>query len=295
MPEGEPGTVSAAAVAKDMLHSFPNVRICLMVGIGGGVPSKRHDIRLGDVVVSAPRDGAGGVFQYDFGKTIQGRAFQQTGFLNKPPTVLLTAVTGIRARYEIQPHQIAETIENILNKHKQLRKRYGRPEPNSDRLYHAGFAHTDGEANCTESCGDDSSILITRTQRGEFDENPAIHYGLIASGNQMMEDASIRDELAKERDILCFEMEAAGLMNHFPCLVIRGICDYADSHKNKEWQGYAAMTATAYAKDLLSLITPKQIKKIQLDEQEIEVNGFIEDLTLAYNLVAPTTHQRSGF
>ena len=45
-------------------------------------------------------------------------------------------------------------------------------------------------------------------------------------------------------------MEAAGFMNHFPCLVIRGICNYCDSHKHKGWQDYAAMVAAAYAKDL---------------------------------------------
>ncbi|OJJ79090.1 uncharacterized protein ASPGLDRAFT_1070745 [Aspergillus glaucus CBS 516.65] len=83
------------------------------------------------------------------------------------------------------------------------------------------------------------------------EDNPAIHYDLIASANQLMKDASIRDRLAAEKDVLCFEMEAAGLMNHFPCLVICGICDYSDSHKNKDWQGYAAMTAAAYARDLL--------------------------------------------
>ena len=66
-----------------------------------------------------------------------------------------------------------------------------------------------------------------------------------------MEDALIRDVLVKEQNVLCFEMEAAGLMNHFPCLVVRGICDYSDSHKHKEWQGYAAMVAAAYAQDLL--------------------------------------------
>ena len=74
-----------------------------------------------------------------------------------------------------------------------------------------------------------------------------------------MKDASVRDRLAAEKDVLCFEMEAAGLMNHFPCLVIRGICDYSDSHKNKEWQGYAAMAAAAYAKDLLCRIPPNRI------------------------------------
>ena len=93
-----------------------------------------------------------------------------------------------------------------------------------------------------------------------MEDNPAIHYGLIASGNQLMKNALVRDRLTAEKEVLCFEMEAAGLMNHFPCLVIRGICDYSDSHKNKEWQGYAAMAAAAYAKDLLCRIPPNKVE-----------------------------------
>jgi hypothetical protein len=76
-----------------------------------------------------------------------------------------------------------------------------------------------------------------------------------------MKDALIRDKLTSQKDVLCFEMEAAGLMNHFPCLVLRGICDYADSHKNKAWQGYAAMVAAAYAKDLLHRIVPQHVEQ----------------------------------
>ncbi|KAF6782913.1 Kinesin light chain 5, partial [Colletotrichum sojae] len=79
-------------------------------------------------------------------------------------------------------------------------------------------------------------------------------------GNQLMKDARIRDTLVAERNVLCFEMEAAGLMNYFPCLVIRGICDYSDSYKNKEWQGFAAMMVVAYARDLLHQIAPTSIK-----------------------------------
>jgi nucleoside phosphorylase len=75
-----------------------------------------------------------------------------------------------------------------------------------------------------------------------------------------MKDALVRDMLRAEKDVLCFEMEAAGLMNHFPCLVIRGICDYSDSHKNKAWQGYAAMAAAAYTKDLLYRIAPSRVE-----------------------------------
>ena len=99
-----------------------------------------------------------------------------------------------------------------------------------------------------------------RPPRNDEVDDPMVHYGLIASANQVMKDALIRDRLSEEKGVLCFEMEAAGLMNHFPCLVIRGICDYSDSHKNKEWQGYAAMTAAAYAKDVLSHVHPTQLE-----------------------------------
>ena len=71
--------------------------------------------------------------------------------------------------------------------------------------------------------------------------------------------ADRQDSRAELGGVLCFEMEAAGLMNSFPCLVVRGICDYADSHKNKRWQGYAAGAAAAYAKEVLSVIPPAEV------------------------------------
>ncbi|KAH8727996.1 ankyrin repeat-containing domain protein [Phaeosphaeriaceae sp. PMI808] len=261
LPNREYGTSSAARVASRMLLSFPSVRIGLMVGIGGGAPSRKHDIRLGDIVVSATRDGKGGVFQYDFGKTIQGQGFQTTAFLNQPPEILRTAMSGLMAQYEFEGHQLDEAINNILEKRQRLRKKYKRPDPSSDRLYQSTVVHpAENETTCIAVCGNDPSQLISRPERAEEEDNPAIHYGLIASANQLMKDALVRDRFAAENDVLCFEMEAAGLMNHFPCLVIRGICDYSDSHKNKEWQGYAAMAAAAYAKDLLRRIAPNKVE-----------------------------------
>ncbi|GJN78673.1 hypothetical protein PLIIFM63780_002182 [Purpureocillium lilacinum] len=129
LPDGEYGISSAAGVAKDMLHSFPNVRIGLMVGIGGGAPSRKHDIRLGDIVVSAPRDGRGALFQYDFGKAIQGQDFQETALLNQPPTVLRTTVSGLKAQYEAEGHRLGEVIDDILEKKPRLRSKYKRPDP----------------------------------------------------------------------------------------------------------------------------------------------------------------------
>ena len=264
LPDGEYGTASAASVARDMLHSFPNVRIGLMVGIGGGEPSSKHDIRLGDIVVSAPRNGKSGVIQYDFGKTIQDQSFLTTGVLDQPPTVLRTAVSGLRAQYESEGNQIQECVQKVLEDKTRLQKKYGRPSEDSDRLYLSSVVHPAGnEEDCTEACDIDTSALVIRNMRAKNEDNPAMHYGLIASANKLMKDAIVRDKLAKESGVLCFEMEAAGLMNHFPCVVIRGICDYSDTHKNKHWQGYAAMAAAAYAKDLLCRIPPNKIEHEQ--------------------------------
>jgi nucleoside phosphorylase len=206
------------------LCCFPQELILL----GGGVPSERHDIRLGDVVVSAPRDGKGDVFQYDFGKTMQGRSFPHTRFLNQPPTALRTALTGLQAQYKRKGHHIESTINSILNRNPGLRQKYRRPLGNADTLFRAEVVHN--PKGCAEFCAKNPSNIIQRRARTTNEPNPAIHYGLIASANQVRKDAMVRDQLAAENDILCFEMEATGLMNQFPCLLIRGICDYSDSH-----------------------------------------------------------------
>jgi nucleoside phosphorylase len=170
-------------------------------------------------------------------------------------------MSGLRAHYESEDHRFDEIINSILEKKPRLRKKYKRPDLSSDRLYRPGITHSaDGEESCAAVCGDDSINLILRPERSENEDNPAIHYGMIASANRLMKDALIRDKLAAEKDILCFDMEAAGLMNHFPCLVIRGVCDYSDSHKNKEWQGYAVMAAAVYTKDLLCRISSNRVE-----------------------------------
>ncbi|KAL2808662.1 hypothetical protein BJX63DRAFT_435880 [Aspergillus granulosus] len=264
LPNGEYGTSSAAGVAKDMLHSFPNVKLGLMVGIAGGAPRLDddvvHDIRLGDIVVSSTGRGRGGVFQYDFGIQRQ-EGFTPTGFLNQPPVILRTAVSGLRSQYEIHGHRLQEAIEAIFGKYPTLRQKYSRPEATSDRLYRSDVIHPmNDRSDCAIVCGDDASMLRRRPDRPPSDKDRSvIHYGLIASGNQLMKDASMRDRLSREEGVLCFEMEAAGLMNQFPSLVVRGICDYSDSHKNDKWQGYAAMAAASYAKDLLRRINPNRV------------------------------------
>ena len=114
LTKGKYGVTSAASVAKDILRSFPSVRFGLMVGIAGGAPSKKHNIRLGDVVVSLPIGRTGGVIHYEFGKTIQNQRLEWTGALNAPPMMLLTALNAISARHERKGHRIAETVQGMV-------------------------------------------------------------------------------------------------------------------------------------------------------------------------------------
>lgn len=132
---------------------------------------------------------------------------------------------------------------------------YSRPNL-PDRLFAATSEHIHSTASCDRCEG---SKLVPRATRPSFD--PAIHYGVIASGNQLMTSGTMRDNIARQLDAICFEMEAAGLMDIWPCLPIRGICDYSDSHKNKEWQNYAAATAAAYARELLELLPTAEVPK----------------------------------
>lgn len=255
MPSSQTGTNSAAAVATQMMSTFQSIEFGLMVGVGGGVPSTQ-DIRLGDVVVSRPGPSHGGVVQYDLGKNTES-GFLRTGFLNTPPILLLNALARIEAEWDREKARFMENISKLDRWPIFSRKTTG-----TDLLFRANYTHTSN--NTCEYC--DQTKVINRKPRGQ---EIMVHYGSIASGNQLMRDAMQRDKVSTELGgVLCFEMEAAGLMNTFSCLVIRGICDYADSHKNKAWQAYAAGTAAAYAKVVLSVIPPagmSRLKVVHLD------------------------------
>jgi nucleoside phosphorylase len=251
LPAGVTGTVAASRVGQQMRLTFKGIRFGLMVGIGGGVPGSK-DIRLGDVVVGEPGDTFGGVIQYDFGKTVQDSKFRRTGSLNRPPDVLLTAVSRLRANHYHTRPLLNDYLQTMIERFPESRSEFAHPGTKSDLLFNCQYDHeTNNPDGSCEKCSTDE--LVVRDARNSA--SPQIHYGLIASGNQVMKHGLTRDRLRKDLNVLCFEMEAAGLMDIFPCLVIRGICDYADSHKSKIWQGYAAAVAAAYAKELLGVVS----------------------------------------
>ncbi|KAH2002041.1 hypothetical protein KXV45_003538 [Aspergillus fumigatus] len=278
---GDYGTTSAATTASNLLASLPSIRVGLLVGIGGGIarPDEGYDIRLGDIVVSQPSGTIGGVCQYDLIKAKPGDKRELKGFLGRPPTVLLNALTGIQANHERKDSKVSCFLQEMLEKNPKMRKRsrqspgYAHQGFNNDRLFKAFCDHVPGP-DCR---GCDTADEVQREPRDTTD--PVIHYGIIASGNTLVKDAAARDRIVADlgEDCICFEMEASGLMNHFPCLVIRGICDYADSHKNDRWQRYASASAAAYAKELLAYVpvtevqeTKRVLEVLQLVQQQID-------------------------
>jgi hypothetical protein len=81
-----------------------------------------------------------------------------------------------------------------------------------------------------------------------------------------MKNAEERDKYAwdLELNILYFEIEAAGLINNFPCLVIRGICDYSDLYKNDKWHRYIVLVVAAYTRELLYILKPCKVVLLPL-------------------------------
>ncbi|PCD20333.1 hypothetical protein AU210_016200 [Fusarium oxysporum f. sp. radicis-cucumerinum] len=277
LPAGVFGITSAATTVSNLIHTLPHIRIGLLVGIGGGIarPDEGQDIRLGDIVVSQPDGTTGGVVQYDLGKAKAEGGWERKGSLDKPPSVLLHALASLQAEHEIAPSKVPDLLQAILEANPGMtrpKRDFTYQGAENDRLFDSKHDHVGG-SNC-DKC--DSTWEVKRDRRESSD--PEIHYGIIASGNKLIKDAATRDSLFGDsgHQCLCVEMEAAGLMDRFPCLVIRGICDYADSHKNDRWQRYAAATAAAFAVELLEYVpvglleaTQKIVEVIQSLEQRI--------------------------
>ena len=214
------GNTMATTTAMPMLYSFANIKFGLMVGIGAGIPTS-FDVRLGDVVVSQPSGISGGVFQYDLGKA-KHNDWERTDFLARPPDILLKALNRLQTEHEFRIPQAYEHLRTAITKHEYWGQSYSRPSTD-DHLFPSSYLHlADSFGNTCSAC--DPIKAIKRTRRPLLMEFK-IHYGVIASGNSLVKDAKLRDWIASmDKQCVCIEMEAAGLMNNFPCLVIRGIC-----------------------------------------------------------------------
>ncbi|KAL3430316.1 hypothetical protein BDV09DRAFT_178751 [Aspergillus tetrazonus] len=163
------GNTSAASVATPVLNDFPCLRFSLLIGIGGGVPDIPHgvDIRLGDVVVSKPKDVFGGVVQFRQGKVLAGGSFEWTGCLQAPPAVLLAAVGRLEALHRQVDSAIPRFLAAMLEKYPKMKAGgYVYRGAENDQLFQAGLEHAEGRRDC-ERC--DLTAVIRRGGRASLD------------------------------------------------------------------------------------------------------------------------------
>ena len=245
LPCGRTGSIEAAHLASCMNDAFPSLKYRFMVGVAGGNPQTGYDIRLGDVVIATS------IIQSDFGKALPNGNFQQTRELFHVPSFIRNVLSELKCDEDRTRRRIDEAMSMMKRSRPKQQEEWTHPGQDQDQLFKADYNHIEQPDNprC-EIC--DLKMRIPRQLRD--DVMPRVFEGLIASANSVIRDSFSRDRLKSDRvKPLAVEMEAAGL-EHCEFGVIRGICDYADSHKNKQWQAYASATAAAATKVLLDLL-----------------------------------------
>lgn len=273
------GKAAVAGSAASLRTSYSSLKLAFLVGVCGGVPNPgTHEAHLGDVVLGE------GTIQYDFGRQYPGEFIAKEtvesslGAPNKDMRSLIAYLKTSPGMEDLR-HNAAIHLEALQDAavKKQNPQSYRYPGVFEDKLFLATYPHKHrrqsqcgnccGEmerfcdeaarSSCAElGCDDDQTIPRPRLEgkRGlgqNEAQRPEIFIGRIASGDTVMKSGHHRDQIAKQHKIIAFEMEGAGIWDEIPCAVVKGICDYADAHKNKVWQPFAAATAAAVVKAIL--------------------------------------------
>ncbi|KAK4249021.1 hypothetical protein C7999DRAFT_30552 [Corynascus novoguineensis] len=255
--------VSAAAIAANCRESFPNIELALIVGVCGVVPfrsdsSNTAEIVLGDVIISDS------VVQYDLARRLPEQFVTKDtlpNILGRPNIEirsLLAKLKGLHGRKPLEG-MIAGYMD-VLRGEPELAAVY--PGATQDKLFEATYRHVSDGMLCEECTCDGELVPRARLEQG--DGQPAVHIGLIGLGNTAMNSGKDRDAIACQAGVIGFETENAGVWDIFPCVLIKGASDYADNHKTKTWQRYAAATAAACMKAFLNDWVPSVTERAAL-------------------------------
>ncbi|KAH7327805.1 hypothetical protein B0I35DRAFT_1645 [Stachybotrys elegans] len=274
------GKVYAAYAANLLRQSYPNLKLAMLTGICGGVPnpSPEEEIVLGDVIISKS------IVQYDFGRRYPG-TFQRKkdfddnhGRPNRDITSFLAQFDTHHERNELQRRAV-EVWAQIRQKSQINKASYACPDIAEDHLFEPDYLHrhhdtqhcSEGQCDELNSCqaarespcdalGCDLDRLVPRKRlemRGKqllkSDSSPMsrIFVGRYGSADTVMKSGQDRDELAQIENLMALEMEGAGVWDIIPCIIVKSVCDYADCHKNKKWQQFAAAMGASVMKALL--------------------------------------------
>lgn len=286
------GMENAASAVASLRSSYQNVTTALVVGICGAVPflADKTEVLLGDVVISQHVDRYDFGHQYPDGFKPTSRIEDTLGRPNKETRILtqLLKTRSGRSKLEIRAQEELQTLQAKVDaegRHRGIYKYLGAMQDNlfkpNHRHKHYGRARcnickvcyksedpvcgTAIESQCEDlGCANGKGKMIER-KRLELQKEVeaagvvtpptlAIHIGGFGTANRVLKSGEDRDRIAASRNVIAFEMEAGGVWDELPsCIVVKGVCDYADSHKPKSWQNYAAGVAASTVKALLKL------------------------------------------
>ncbi|PWY69946.1 purine and uridine phosphorylase [Aspergillus eucalypticola CBS 122712] len=233
------GKASAAAVAAHCRVSFPDLKLALVVGVCGALPFTYTDQEtiLGDVIIGD------GIIQYDFGRQYPDQFVRRNTLLDslgRPSPEIRAHLAKLKSRRGLASlHHAMGTHLRFLQSHPQFNRYYHYPGAEQDVLYKP-----------------ESNIVVSRRRLEQPSPKPHVHFGAIASGDTQMRSGMRRDSIATKEGIIAFEMEGVGISDNIPHVIIKGVSDYADSHRTKAWQPYAAGTAAACMKAFLQSWIP---------------------------------------
>lgn len=256
LPKSKIGLLPARDCGNWLKLAFPSLRYRFLVGIAGGIPNDSNDVRLGDVVIGTR------MFKHDYGKWVDG-GLKPVFIIKEAPEELQRLITVAELSQEGLDQLIEHQLMNMRNRNSPKTTDWSYPDPEDaqDLLFIPDYKCLSPSSD--DQCSCDQTKTVKRVDQQSH--TPKVHYGLIASGDQVMKDGIKRDELQENvrelgMDPLAVEMEAAAL-DGLEYMVIRGICDYADSHKNKKWQEYAAARAAACFKAILGGLPTHDISR----------------------------------
>ncbi|QYT02151.1 PNP_UDP_1 domain-containing protein [Trichoderma simmonsii] len=318
------GKVHAAHAAANLYSSFTRLRLVLLVGGCAAVPRINNaEILLGDVIISTE------VIQYDFGRQYPSGFMRKSTArdnLGKPQKEIRNLLAALQVT-EAKKRLLKRTAELLINIQTTSVKngygfKYHYPGVREDNLYEASYLHKHRVAGCatcneTEDAVCDSALQATCEDLGcerihlvnrkriekklqlcknsDFShQNPDIFFGAIGSGDMVMKSGEGRDALAEREKVIALEMEAAGVWDEVPSLVVKGVFDYGDSHKNKQWQPFASATAACVARAAVEQFAWTDRGGLQIKPHVIEENWAVWGAR-QYNIIKNATQYTSAF
>ena len=263
---GEAGYTNASSVTASMFETFPNIRLAMLVGIGGGIPRQQdtedalEDIHLGDVVVGWPSDGKPACVYHDRGGSVLS-GFELMAAVQDPDWRLTNALALLQSDHELGQTSFDQQLARLQRSKRQ--KQFAHPGLEHDKLFKASYQHNGNATSLCDNC--DSEELVQRALRGDEERDTFVfHLGRIVTTNSIVQSGELRDQISSRYDgALCVESEAAGADSSRRYLVIRGVSDYADSHRNDLWRSCAAGKAAAFTRELLRRVQPSSIIGVQ--------------------------------